>query len=91
MLNEVVNIRPNVEWQAMFDTLVRFKQQYGHCNVPRDFRESPELFRWTERQRLVREFGNLSQERQQRLEALGFKWSLQAEKKEGPHSKKPST
>lgn len=91
MLNEVVNIRPNVEWQAMFDTLVRFKQQYGHCNVPRDFRESPQLFRWTERQRLVREFGNLSQERQQRLEVLGFKWSLQAEKKEGPHSKKPST
>ena len=90
MLNEVVNIRPNVEWQAMFDTLVRFKQQYGHCNVPWDFPESPELFRWTERQRLVRECG-MSQERQQRLEALGFKWSLQAEKKEGPHSKKPST
>lgn len=91
MLNEVVNIRPNVEWQAMLDTLIRFKQQYGHCNVPRDFLESPELSRWTERQRLLREFGNLSQERQQRLETLGFEWRLQAKKKEGPHSKKPST
>lgn len=91
MLNEVTNVRPNVEWQAMFDTLVRFKQQYGHCNVPRDFPESPELSSWTERQRLVCEIGKLSQERQQRLETLGFKWSLKAKKKEGHHSKKPST
>jgi negative regulator of genetic competence, sporulation and motility len=91
MLNEVINIRPNVEWQAMFDTLVRFTQQYGHCNVPRDFRESPDLSRWTERQRLLREFGNLSQERQQRLEELGFEWTRQATKKTGPHGKKHST
>jgi superfamily II DNA or RNA helicase len=90
LLNDVVNVRPNVEWQAMFDTLVRFKGQYGHCNVPREFPESPELSRWTERQRLVYALGKLSQEQQQRLAAIGFEWSLKAKQKKDHHIEKHS-
>ena len=75
----------------MFDALVHFKQQYGHCNIEWHFPERKELSKWIERQRLVREIGKLSQERQQRLEDLGFEWSQQATKKAGPHGKKPST
>lgn len=84
MLNEVANVRPNVEWEAMFNALVRFKQQHGHCNVPRKFPESPELAKWTERQRLVHELGGLTEERQKRLEELGFEWSQYAAKKKEP-------
>lgn len=81
MLDEVVNIHPNIEWEAMFDALVRFKQQHGHCNVPIKFPENPKLSKWAERQRLVHELGGLTEERQKRLEELGFEWSLNAAKK----------
>ena len=84
-------VRPAIDWETMFDALVHFKQQYGHCNIEWHFPERKELSKWIERQRLVREIGKLSQERQQRLEDLGFEWSQQATKKAGPHGKKPST
>ena len=88
MLDEVINVRPNIEWQNMFDALVRFKRKHGHCNVPPKFPDSPELAKWTERQRLVHELGGLSVERQIRLEELGFEWSQRAAKKK--EDRKPS-
>jgi len=84
-------VLPHVDWDAMFDALAQFKQSYGHCNVPLKWLENPQLYKWVERQRLIRDLVGLSEDRQQRLEGLGFEWTRQATKKEGPPGKKPST
>ena len=80
MYHKAVTVRSNLEWQNMLDALALFAQQHGHCNVPRIYRGNQELAKWAERQRAVYELGGLSQERQQQLEALGFKWSLKNKK-----------
>jgi len=62
------------DWEAMFQALVAFKENQGHCRVPRKWSENPELGTWVSNQRQVFRKGELSEERVARLEALGFEW-----------------
>ena len=64
-------------WEEMFAALVTFKTQHGHCNVPRRYAENPPLGLWVGRQRQDHNSGKLSAQRIERLNALGFRWSLQ--------------
>ncbi len=64
-------------WEEMFAALVTFKAQHGHCNVPRRYAENPPLGLWVGRQRKDYNSGKLSAQRIKRLNALGFRWSLQ--------------
>lgn len=59
-------------WEQRFAELVAIKQQRGHCDVPRDWPENPELAGWVLRQR-YREH-TLGPERIKKLEGLGFRW-----------------
>jgi hypothetical protein len=64
-------------WDESFAALSQFKAQHGHCNVPNRWAEDPHLGRWVSKQREKQQIGRLSEDRQRRLEALGFEWRLQ--------------
>jgi hypothetical protein len=61
-------------WEEMFQSLVRFKGQHGHCKVPRHYPDCPQLSTWVQTQRTLKASGRLSREHVGRLEELGFLW-----------------
>lgn len=70
-------------WEEKFSALVQYQQQHGHCIVPQGQPKNAALANWVSKQRKNKE--RLSASQQQRLEALGFTWSLRA-----PHKRKKS-
>jgi len=73
-------------WQQRFRELKSFKKDYGHCIVPRDFQENPNLSTWTQCQRSqykLHEKGlssSISKKRIQQLTSLGFQWNTKEPK-----------
>jgi len=63
------------QWEQRFAELEAFKSRYGHCAVPRDWRENPRLGTWVHNQRVRKRRGETGAERIRRLEAIGFEWS----------------
>jgi len=63
-------------WEQMFTMLTEYKDKYGHCKVPNQYSENPQLGRWVQHQRQAKKKGELSKERIERLNDLGFLWSL---------------
>jgi len=63
-------------WDKRFAELVRFKEQYGHSNVPQQYTENKKLGKWVDNQRHFYKQGRLSKDRIGRLEDIGFKWRL---------------
>jgi hypothetical protein len=68
------------QWNDRFDDLVEFRTQHGHCLVPHDFSENPPLAQWVKRQRYQyklkqeKRHSTLTDEREAKLEAMGFIW-----------------
>jgi hypothetical protein len=79
------------QWEEQFAALAEYKEKHGDCNVSSISPQNPVLGRWVSTQRGKQWAGHLSQERQRRLEALGFEWRLRAKRKGGPHGKNHST
>lgn len=63
----------NVAWENRFSQLVEYKTQFGHCDVPTRYADNPQLGKWVVAQRSRRL--KLSQDRINRLDATGFRWS----------------
>ena len=63
-------------WGEMFEYLLEFKKNNGHCNVPSRWPENPKLSRWVFTQREFWKNGTLSEGRINRLEAVGFEWNI---------------
>ena len=73
-------------WSIRFAELEKFKQQYGHCNVPQKYEENTRLGAWVARQRFIMrrcesgasEDSNdlLYDERVEKLKDLGLEASL---------------
>ena len=73
-------------WQGAFEKrcyeLKAFKEEFGHCNVPSDYADSPYLGAWcksmrttyNKMQRGLKTDRNLNEERIEQLEKIGFKW-----------------
>ena len=61
-------------WYEMFQVLVRYREQFGHCLIARDWTGHPKLASWVVTQRQARLNGHLSQLRIDRLDTLGFFW-----------------
>jgi superfamily II DNA or RNA helicase len=62
-------------WERSFAALIEFKNREGHCRVPQDHIEDGiNLGRWVGKQRAKK---NISVERRQSLDALGFVWIVQ--------------
>ena len=59
-------------WEAMFTELTRYNEQFGDCNVPRVWKQSPQLATWV--RGLRKRPGRLSADKKARLDELGFEW-----------------
>jgi len=57
-------------WEYQFLELVRFKEEHGHCEVPR---KHP-LGYWVSNQRQRKRIGALAKDRIERLDKVGFVW-----------------
>ena len=80
-----------VDYEKSFDDKIRdleeFKKIYGHCHVPGKYAQNPSLGNWCNRMRYAykrisqgeKTKSNLSEERMNRLEAMGFKWAAKDE------------
>jgi hypothetical protein len=64
------------KWLAMLAELKRYKERFGDCNVPINWKDNPQLARWVSKQRDRQRAGTLSAERTARLNAIGFVWNL---------------
>ena len=65
-------------WQAMLSELNAFHDQSGHCRVPAGWKENPQLANWVAVQRRQFKFAELSQERVQILDSIGFDWVVKS-------------
>lgn len=68
------------QWWERFTELMEYNKVNGHCLVPHKYPENPLLAQWVKRQRYQYKLkargdhSTLSDDRQDRLEALGFVW-----------------
>uniref|UniRef100_A0A7S2Y8D8 Helicase-associated domain-containing protein n=1 Tax=Entomoneis paludosa TaxID=265537 RepID=A0A7S2Y8D8_9STRA len=74
-------------WSERLEELRSYRGQFGHCNVPSNYSENPQLATWVKCQRrqykLYQEQkpSNMTAERITELGALGFEWELRSYKK----------
>lgn len=64
----------NATWEKFFSMLCQFKKLNGHCNVPSDYHENIVFATWTNAQRQLHKKGKLLQNRQDKLDEIGFIW-----------------
>jgi len=68
-------------WDQMFNDLLEFKKQHGHCDVPQTYPPNPKLGVWVNKQRVEHKnlddgkISTLTDERLERLEGIGFRWA----------------
>ena len=61
-------------WWTLFAELDEYKRDHGDCNVPFTFYPNPKLGRWVSNQRQLYKRKDLSDERIEALENIGFQW-----------------
>jgi len=61
-------------WEKRFDQLRGFKAANGHCDIPVEWLENPQLGLWVSNQRQRKKIGNLHPEREWLLNEIGFIW-----------------
>ena len=70
------------EWLRRYNELITFKQQNGHCNVPRRYTQNKVLGVWVSTQRQQYRLScqdkssSMTVDRIAALEKIGFKWNL---------------
>jgi len=75
------------QWNILFDRLVKFKEEVGHCKVPKGYSKDTELANWVRNQRLEQanlkkgKKSRMTTERYDKLTSLGFRWSTSIAKK----------
>jgi len=88
MANVAWNLQER-QWELMFDELEKFCNTTGHANVPQHYTipryngggsSSSKLGQWLNTQRAAKRKNKMSEERQDRLEALGVAWNQQEAK-----------
>jgi hypothetical protein len=71
------------QWADKFQELAKFKDAHGHCHVPHNWASNYSLAQWVKRQRYQyklraeSQHSNLTSEREEALERLGFVWNPQ--------------
>ena len=75
-------------WGDRLGELEEFRKTYMHCNVPSNFSDNPRLATWIKCQRRQYKLymegkpSNMTPQRIQHLESLGFEWELRTYKKQ---------
>ena len=65
----------NVElWESMFVKLLAFRDEHGHCQVPKSWKRDASLATWVSVQRRHCRKNRLLPDRHRRLEEIGFAW-----------------
>jgi hypothetical protein len=64
------------KWDNMYQELVDFKNEFGHCRVKIDDEEHLELAKWVHQQRITFQKGQMDQRRETRLNDIGFIWKV---------------
>ncbi len=59
-------------WRHMYQQLKAFKVKYGHCNVPKGWKENKQLGTWVVKQRSKKD--SLSPDKISQLDFIGFDW-----------------
>ena len=65
-----------VSWDERFQQLVEYKEQNGHCRVPRRYKDNQQLGDWVNNQRQRYKKNKLLPEQIKSLEGIGFVWIL---------------
>jgi len=79
-------------WGERLGELQEFRKTYMHCNVPSNFSDNPRLATWIKCQRRQYKLymegkpSNMTPQRIQHLENLGFEWELRSYGKKARHS-----
>jgi len=73
----------DVAFETHCRKLIAFKEEFGHCNVPYQYRKDPSLGRWASHMKdayqkikngMKSEHDRLPKERIERLDKIGFEW-----------------
>ncbi|MGR3173060.1 MAG: Helicase associated domain protein [Candidatus Scalindua sp.] len=62
-------------WDIRYGELKKYKEQFGDCNVPRNWTDNKQLGTWVGTQRANYHSKILSDDRTKRLEDIGFAWA----------------
>ncbi|GAX62365.1 helicase [Candidatus Scalindua japonica] len=85
--NSLLRKHHEKKWGEMFEALTTYKNMYEDCNVPNGWPDK-KLVGWVSRQRTEYRTENLSNERIESLESIGFEWVSPFKKAEEERQKK---
>ena len=77
------------QWETMFAALEEYRRATGHCDVPQAFAENRKLGNWVMMQRAAYKAGRLDGEQIERLQAIGFRFSIVGDRILVAAAKKP--
>ena len=63
-------------WESMFELLSAYATEHGNCNIPEHYPDNQRLASWAHSQRHRKRKGFLAEDRQKRLESIGFQWAV---------------
>ena len=61
-------------WKVRYEELLKFREEFGNCDVQRRFIGNPSLGVWVNNQRSLKKRGKLTLERERLLNEIGFIW-----------------
>ena len=65
------------KWHVQYEKLVEFERKYGHCIVPKEYKENKSLGNWwVNKQRRLHTNNKLRLDRKELLDELGFVWKV---------------
>lgn len=77
-------VRNRPEWDTRYAELLEYKEKYGNCRVPQNYKENKALGRWVAKQREQHRrlrrghHSHLTPYRVEKLETIGFIWSIRS-------------
>ncbi|MGK7397902.1 MAG: helicase associated domain-containing protein [Candidatus Cyclobacteriaceae bacterium M3_2C_046] len=69
------NVLQEKKWEERFSQLKQYKQTYGDCFVPVNWKKNRSLGIWVSGQRTLEKKGKLDPEKKKKLDNLGFVWN----------------
>lgn len=69
---------PIASWEQRFAELLKYKAEYGDCNVPQLWPQNRQLGKWVNTQRTQLKRGKMEPDRRRKLDGAGFVWDTKA-------------